>query len=175
LLDQVEVSLSRIGTGFDDLLSANAEYAKEYLGGFDGLAHAGVCVVTCMDSRIDPLRMLGLKAGDAKVLRNPGGRVTREVMPALVVAVHLLQVRRIMVVPHTRCAMVARSDDEIRDRIERASGHYPGNLAFGAIENQHETLAADVRRVRAHPMIPAHVTVGGFVFDVDTGRLSREV
>jgi carbonic anhydrase len=175
LLDQVEVGVSTLGAEFDDLLAANADYAQEYLGGFDGLAHAGVCVVTCMDSRIDPLRMLGLKAGDAKVLRNPGGRVTKEVMPALVVAVHLLQVRRIMVVPHTRCAMVADSDDVIRDRIERASGHYPGNLTFGAIEDQHQTLAGDVRRVRSHPLIPSQVVVGGFLFDVDTGRLRREV
>lgn len=172
----MEVGLSTSLSGeFDDLLKANASYAKEYPGGFDGLARAGVCVVTCMDSRIDPLRMLGLVAGDAKVLRNPGGRVTREVVPALVLAVHLLQVRRIMIVPHTRCAMVARSEDEVRERIERASGHYPGSLVFGAIENQRETLAADVRRVRSHPLIPSHVAVGGFLFDVDTGRLSQEV
>ena len=63
---------------FDDLLAANAEYAANFDGrDFDGVAHAGVAIVTCMDSRIDPLRMLGLHHGDAKIFRNPGGRVTR--------------------------------------------------------------------------------------------------
>jgi carbonic anhydrase len=174
-LSAASSSSSSSSSDFDDLLKANASYAHDYPGGFDGLARAGVCVVTCMDSRIDPLRMLGLVAGDAKVLRNPGGRVTKEVLPGLVLAVHLLQVRRIMIVPHTRCAMVARSEDEVRERVERASGRYPGSLVFGAIENQRETLEADVRRVSSHPLIPSDVAVGGFIFDVDTGRIRRVV
>ena len=77
------------------------------LGGFDGVAHAGVAIVTCMDSRIDPLRMLGLQPGDAKIFRNPGGRVTPQALEALVLGVHLLDVDRILVVPHTRCAMAS--------------------------------------------------------------------
>ena len=86
---------------FDDLLSANRAYAAEEFthGGFDGVAHAGVAVVTCMDSRIDPLRMLGLLPGDAKIFRNPGGRVTPQPLEALVLGVPLLNVNRILVVP----------------------------------------------------------------------------
>ena len=78
---------------FDDLLTANRTFAETFaLRGFDGIAHAGVAVVTCMDSRIDPLRMLGLKPGDAKIVRNPGGRVTPAAMEALVLGVNLLRV-----------------------------------------------------------------------------------
>ena len=96
---------------FDDLLAANAEYASRFDGGnFDGVAHAGVAIVTCMDSRIDPLNMLGLDHGDAKIFRNPGGRVTPQALEALVLGVHLLNVRRILVVPHTRCAMASVSE-----------------------------------------------------------------
>lgn len=157
---------------FDDLLAANAEYAKEYQGGFDGLAHAGVCLVTCMDSRIDPLRMLGLRAGDAKVLRNPGGRVTSAAMSAIVVAVHLLKVHRVMVVPHTRCAMADTTEEQLRERIERASGQSLHGFTFGPVEDQLATLAEDVHRVRTHALIPTTVTVGGFVYDVDTGLLT---
>ena len=70
---------------FDDLLAANRAFADSFtLAGFDGIAHAGVAVVTCIDSRIDPLRMLGLRAGDAKIFRNPGGRVTNAALEALV-------------------------------------------------------------------------------------------
>ena len=70
---------------FDDLLSANRDFADDFqLGGFDGVARAGVAIVTCMDSRIDPLRMVGLAHGDAKIFRNPGGRVTDQALEARV-------------------------------------------------------------------------------------------
>ena len=110
---------------FDDLLTANRAYAAEEFthGGFDGVAHAGVAVVTCMDSRIDPLRMLGLLPGDAKIFRNPGGRVTPQALEALVLGVHLLNVNRILVVPHTRCAMATSTLDEIRERVAASVGH----------------------------------------------------
>ena len=73
---------------FDDLLDANRAYAEDFsLSGFDGIAHAGIAMVTCMDSRIEPLEMIGLKAGDAKILRNPGGRVTDQALVALVLGV----------------------------------------------------------------------------------------
>ena len=109
---------------FDDLLAANRAYAAEEFthGGFDGVAHAGVAVVTCMDSRIDPLRMLGLLPGDAKIFRNPGGRVTPQALEALVLGVHLLNVNRILVVPHTRCAMATSTLDEIRERVAASAG-----------------------------------------------------
>ncbi len=72
-------------SAFDDLLTANEKYADTFdLGGFDGIAHAGVALITCMDSRLDPLAMVGLSPGDAKILRNPGGRVTDQVLVALV-------------------------------------------------------------------------------------------
>ena len=93
---------------FDDLLTANRRYASTFdEGGFDGIAHAGVLVITCMDSRIEPLAMLGLKLGDAKILRTPGGRVTPDALVGCILGVHLLHVERIMVIPHTRCAVAA--------------------------------------------------------------------
>ena len=86
------------GKGFDDLLAANRAYADTFdLAGFDGIARAGVAIVTCMDSRIDPLNLVGLKAGDAKIFRNPGGRVASEALEALVLATHLLNVDRILI------------------------------------------------------------------------------
>src|SRR4051794_41975321 len=106
---------------FDDLLSANADYATDFaLSGFDGVAHAGVAIVTCMDSRIDPLRLVGLKPGDAKIFRNPGGRVTDAALEALVLGVHLLKVERVLVVPHTRCAMASGTEAELRERVARS-------------------------------------------------------
>jgi carbonic anhydrase len=161
---------------FDDLLTANRTFAETFtLSGFDGVAHAGVAVVTCMDSRIDPLGMLGLVPGDAKIFRNPGGRVTAAALEALVLGVHLLNVRRILVVPHTRCAMASATLDELRERVGRSAGQDASWQTFGVVEDQEAALADDVRSVRAHPLIPETVPVGGFLYDVDTGLLDRRV
>ena len=161
---------------FDDLLAANRDFAQDFgLAGFDGVAHAGIAVVTCMDSRIDPLGMLGLSPGDAKIFRNPGGRVTQAGLEALVLGVHLLNVRRILVVPHTRCAMASSTLEELRERVGASAGQDASWQTFGVVEDQEAALEDDVRSVRAHPLIPEWVEVGGFLYDVDTGLLNRLV
>jgi carbonic anhydrase len=161
---------------FEDLLAANRTFAENFaLSGFDGIAHAGVAVVTCMDSRIDPLNMLGLTAGDAKIFRNPGGRVTPEALEALVLGVHLLNVHRILVVPHTRCAMASSTLDELRAKVAASAGLDASWQPFGVVEDQEGTLEDDVRKIRSHPLIPDSVEVGGFMYDVDTGLHARRV
>jgi carbonic anhydrase len=161
---------------FDDLLAANRSFARTFaLSGFDGVAHAGVAVVTCMDSRIDPLGMLGLKPGDAKIFRNPGGRVSQNALEALVLGVHLLNVRRILVVPHTRCAMASSTLDELRARVGESAGLDASWQPFGVVEDQEGALLDDVRIIRAHPLIPDWVDVGGFMYDVDTGLLDHRI
>ena len=161
---------------FDDLMQANKTFAASFdLAGFDGVAHAGVAIVTCMDSRIDPLRMVGLKAGDAKIFRNPGGRVTSAALEALVLVVHLLGVERILIIPHTRCAMASNTEGELRHKVGQSAGQDASWQQFHVIEDQVSSLAEDVRTVRSHPLIPDSVAVGGFLYDVDTGLLSRQV
>lgn len=157
---------------FDDLLAANRAFAENFaLSGFDGVAHAGVAMVTCMDSRIDPLGMIGLTPGDAKILRNPGGRVTDQALVALVLGVHLLKVDRILVVEHTRCAMASASEEELRGQLGEKAGVDASWMSLGVIDDQRATLRADVQKVLAHPLIGDRVTVGGFLYDVDTGLL----
>ena len=163
-------------SAFDDLLSANRRFAETFtLSGFDGVAHAGVAIVTCMDSRIDPLGIIGLKPGDAKIFRNPAGRVTEQALEALVLGVHLLNVNRVLVVPHTRCAMVSMSQDELRKRVGASAGQDASWQTFGVVADQEAALTDDVRKVRSHPLIPDTVDVGGFIYDVDTGLLNQLV
>jgi len=161
---------------FDDLIAANRDFAADFrLGGFDGVARAGVAIVTCMDSRIDPLRMLGLSYGDAKIFRNPGGRVTDAALEALVLGVHLLGVRRILVVPHTRCAMASATEHELQERIGASAGQDASWQAIHVVEDQLTALMDDVHRVKSHPLIPDTVGVGGFLYDVDTGLIEQQV
>jgi carbonic anhydrase len=159
---------------FDDLLAANREFAEQFtLSGFDGVAHAGVAMVTCMDSRIDPLGMIGLSPGDAKILRNPGGRVTDQALVALVLGVNLLKVDRILVVEHTRCAMASGSEDELRGKVGASAGVDASWMSLGVIKDQKATIRGDVAKVTSHPLIGDHVRVGGFLYDVDTGLLEQ--
>jgi carbonic anhydrase len=161
---------------FSDLLAANRNFAANFeLAGFDGVAHAGVAIVTCMDSRIDPLRMLGLKAGDAKIFRNPGGRVNPPALEALVLGAHLLNVNRILVIPHTRCAMTANTEAELHEKIGASAGQDASWQPFNVVEDQVAALKEDVQKVRSHPLIPDSVLVGGFIYDVDTGLLDQKV
>ena len=166
---------SSVAPGFDDLLEANRTYAETEFstGGFDGIAHAGVAIVTCMDSRIDPLRLVGLKPGDAKIFRNPGGRVTAAALEALVLGVHLLNVNRILVVPHTRCAMASNSEAELRERVGASAGQDASWQQFNVVTDQRAALLQDVHAVRSHPLVPDSVSVGGFLYDVDSGLLQQ--
>jgi carbonic anhydrase len=159
---------------FDDLLEANKKFAASFdSSGFDGVAHAGIAIVTCMDSRIVPLEMLGLSLGDAKIFRNPGGRVTPQALEALVLGVHLLRVERILVIPHTRCAMASSTLKELRARVGESAGLDATWQPFNVVEDQQAALADDVAKVRSHPLIPDTVKVGGFLYDVDTGLLEQ--
>ncbi|ERG64325.1 hypothetical protein L332_07640 [Agrococcus pavilionensis RW1] len=161
-------------SSFDDLLEHNRAFAETFaLQGFDGVARAGVAMVTCMDSRIDPLGMIGLVPGDAKILRNPGGRATERTLVALVLGVNLLGVKRIMLVQHTRCAMASKSERELLMDISEAAGVDASWLDLGAIEQQRLSIVEDVHRVRSHPLIGERAEVGGFLYDVDTGLLEQ--
>ncbi|MAO82245.1 carbonic anhydrase [uncultured Nocardioides sp.] len=162
-------------SAFDDLLAANREFATDFAyGGFDGIAGAGIALVTCMDSRIDPLRMIGLEPGDAKIFRNPGGRVTEAALEAIVLGVHLLNVKRVLVVPHTRCAVASNSEETLRERVAASAGVDATWQRFHVIEDQVATLGLDVHRVRSHPLVPESVEVGGFLYDVDSGLLDQK-
>ncbi len=158
---------------FADLLEANRRYSTSSPRNFDGYAHAGVAVVTCMDSRLQPLEMLGLMLGEAKILRTPGGHVTEDALNGCILGVNLLRVDRILVVAHTRCAMAACDDAEMRRRVTEASGRDASTLSVGATTDQRGKLRADVKLLNEHPLLEGKVQVGGFLYDVDTGLLNQ--
>jgi carbonic anhydrase len=161
------------GDPFADVLSANAAYARSFSpAGLDGRAARRLAVLTCIDSRIDPLAMLGLEPGDAKIVRNAGARVTEDVLTTLMVATYLLDVGRLMVIAHTDCRMVAASDDELRSAIRESGGPETSDLSFSTTADQAASVRADVERVRSFRRLET-LQVGGFVYDVATGLLTR--
>lgn len=159
-------------SAFDRELTANAEYAASFVDpNLPGRAAARLAVVTCMDSRIDPLAMLGLAKGDAKILRNAGGRVTDDVLRTLVLAVHLLDVERVLVAQHTDCRMTKVTDEQAHEAIRERSGVDTRSLDFHTIPDQRAALARDVERVKAWPFLPRELAVAGAIYDVRSGRL----
>ena len=103
---------------FNDLFLANAEFVKGFKSqDLTGEARKGLAIVTCMDSRIDPLRIVGMNSGDAKILRNAGARVTEDVLRTLILATTLLNVSRVLVMPHTDYRMASGTEEQIHATI----------------------------------------------------------
>ena len=157
---------------FQDVLDGNAQYAERYAASdLTGWAAKGLAVVTCMDSRIDPLNLLGMRPGDVKILRNAGARVTDDVLRTLVLAAHLLGVKRVLVMPHTECKMASGEEADVHRLIAEQSGIDTRSMEIRTVTDQVSALITDVVRVRANPLLPADLVVGGAILDVKTGRL----
>ena len=156
---------------FADVLDANRAFSADFaLAELPARAARGLAVLTCMDSRIDPLRMLGLAPGDAKILRNAGARVTDDVLRTLVLASYLLGVDRVMVVAHTNCRMSTKGEEDVHDAIREAGGPDTRSISFLTTDDQAGSLCQDVQRVRSWPYLEG-VTVGGFLYDLGSGLL----
>ena len=173
------MSLSRTATRhpfprdrFADVLAANDHYASTFAGThLSGRAAQGLAVITCMDSRIEPLAILGMEAGDVKILRNAGARVTDDVLRTLVLATYLLGVDRVLVMPHTDCRMASGTEEQVHEAILERSGVDTRSIEIRTVTDQESALVTDVVRVRAFPLLPEGLTVAGAVYDVATGRL----
>jgi carbonic anhydrase len=157
---------------FGDVRSGNEAFAAQFHGlGLPGTAAKGLAIITCMDSRIDPLKMVGMSPGDVKILRNAGARVTDDVLRTLVLATYLLGVTRVLVVPHTRCRMVGTPEEDIHGYIGAQFGVDTRSIEFRTVMDQHATLMRDLRSIRTSPLLPPDLAVAGAVYDVDTGHL----
>ncbi len=154
-------------------LAGNADYLSGFrLSGLEPVAAKGLAVLTCMDSRIEPLAMLGLVPGDAKILRNAGARVTDDVLRTLVLARYLLGVERVMVVAHTRCRMAGVAERDVHAAVRDVGGPDTRSISFLVAADQEAALRTDVQRARSWPYLGG-TTIGGFLYDVDTGRVSQ--
>ena len=160
-------------SGFDDLFAANAEFIKGFKSqDLTGEARKGLAIVTCMDSRIDPLRIVGMAPGDAKILRNAGARVTEDVLRTLVLATHLLNVSRVLVMPHTDCKMASGEEHEIHAAILEKSGIDTRGIEIRTVKDQMKALITDIQRIESYPLLAKNVKVMGAVFSVESGTLT---
>jgi carbonic anhydrase len=157
-------------SAIDDILAANGRYAEGYdRGGLPAAPARRVAVVTCMDARLLPDRMLGLEEGDAHVIRNAGGR-TREALRSLVISQRLLGTREVMVIHHADCGMRSLTADAVRSQLGADDGGMD-YLPLG--DDPAAGVREDVELLRRSPLIPGDVVIRGFVYDERDGRLTE--
>jgi carbonic anhydrase len=154
---------------FSDVLAANADYARRFLlGSLARLPSRRLAVLTCIDARIDPLAILGLRPGEAVIVRNAGGRYDDRVGGALVVAQYLLGVERVMVMAHTDCRATAAGPEAVAREIEEAGGPDARALWLTTAPDPATGVRNDVRQLRGSPLHRG-LEVGGFVYRVENG------
>ena len=155
-------------------LLANAErYAETFdHGGLAMPPAKRVAVLACMDARINPYGLLGLSEGDAHVIRNAGGVVTDDAIRSLAISQRLLGTEEVILIHHTDCGMLTFKDDDFRHQIQRDTGIKP-EWAAEAFDDPEEDVRQSLARIMASPFLPNKDRVRGFVYAVETGRLSE--
>jgi carbonic anhydrase len=174
-----------------EVVAANGRYAATF-GDKGRLAlppRRRFAILTCMDARLDPAKYAGLAEGDAHVIRNAGGRASDDAIRSLVISYKLLGTREWFVIHHTNCGMQLFTDDVmgslLEQSLETAELHgdhwHDGGHAAGSIEGRYvkwlafgdvaASVIEDVKRIRAHPLVPRRIPIYGFIYDVGSGRL----
>ncbi len=158
----------------DELLTNNARYTETFSGPLPLPPAKGVAVVACMDARLDVYRILGLKEGEAHVIRNAGGVVTDDEIRSLAISQRLLGTREIILIHHTDCGMLTFTDDQFKRSIQEETGIKP-TWSAEAFPDLDEDVRQSIARIKASPFVPHKDSVRGFVFDVATGKLNEVV
>ena len=173
------------------VLAANNAYSQSF--GEKGLLPLPparrFAILTCMDARLDPARFAGLAEGDAHVIRNAGGRASDDAIRSLVISYKLLGTREWFVVHHTNCGMELFTDEvmggllehsletaELHDLAWRDVGAGPGSvegryIKWFSFSDLESSVVEDIRRIRAHPLVPRRIPIYGYIYDVRSGRL----
>jgi len=159
----------------DEVLQANELYSRTHeLRRLTPRPERHLAVLTCMDTRLSTLT-LGLKNGDAHIIRNAGGIVTEDSLRSLLVSHYLLDTREFMIINHTDCGLMHTTELDLRNRIQNHTGTAAVVPAFFyAFQNIDENVRHQLQKLRTHPWVPKQVSVRGFVYDVASGRL-REI
>jgi carbonic anhydrase len=156
----------------DEVLAANQQYASKFDKGSLAMPPAKkLAILACMDARLSVEQLLGLKTGDAHIIRNAGGIATEDALRSLIISHHLLGTQEVIVINHTDCGMVTFTDDQLLDKLEHQTG-------VSAVSPSHfhsfKDLEQNVRRqvIKNHPYVQ-DIPVRGFVYDVKSGKLTE--
>ena len=133
-----------------------------------------LAIVACMDARLTVEPMLGLKTGEAHIIRNAGGIVTEDALRSLIISHHLLGTQEFIVINHTDCGMLTFKDEDLRTKLTEQTGNSavaPGH--FHAFSDLEENVRRQIHKIQSHPWIPRSIPIRGFIYDVKTGKLEE--
>lgn len=169
---RVEVfRLVQTGSIYEQTMRANEEYASGFdLGQLAMPPAKRLAVVACMDARLTIERMLGLRTGDAHIIRNAGGLITEDTLRSLIISHKLLGTQTFFVIEHTDCGMLTFRDEELRQRLKEETGEDPG-MEFLAFSDLRANLLAQMEKLRRSRFFSGSIEVHGFIFDVKSGKL----
>ncbi|MFB3903264.1 MAG: beta-class carbonic anhydrase [Acidobacteriota bacterium] len=158
----------------DTTLNANVEYARGFsLASLAMPPARHLAVLACMDARLTIEQILGLKTGDAHVIRNAGGLATEDALRSLIISHHLLGTREIMIINHTDCGMLTFHDEELKTRLAKETGkRAPMPEHFHAFTNLEANVREQIQTIKSHPWL-AGIPVRGFIYDVKSGKLQE--
>ena len=170
-------------TRINPLLERNEQFARGYTPAALAPPAAQLIVVTCLDHRVDPAIILGLRLGDAPVIRNAGGRVTQAVIYDIAYLAFLAEqlfggqlaadtLFEVAVLHHTQCGTGFLADPRFRQQAAEATGLPEAALEAAAVADPHATVKADVERLLSSPLLAPKVSVSGHVYDIATGRVT---
>jgi carbonic anhydrase len=175
----------------DEVLAANARYAANFgdKGNLPMPPGRRFAILTCMDARLDPAQYAGLAEGDAHVIRNAGGRASDDAIRSLVISYKLLRTKEWFVIHHTDCGMLTFTNDVMADLLDSSletatvdasgwhdTGKGPGSpeghfINWLTIADNAASVIEDVKRIKAHPLVPGNIPVYGYIYDCKTGKL----
>ncbi len=171
-----------------EILEANRTYAESFgdKAKLTGAPRRRIAILTCMDARMDPARFSGLSEGDAHVIRNAGGRASDDAIRSLVVSCKLMGTTDWFVIHHSGCGMQSYTDDDIRHLLgldddahaEGSKWHHvhksastPADIHWLTFSDLAQSIIEDVERIRNHPLVPASVTIYGYIYHIHHGTL----
>jgi carbonic anhydrase len=159
----------------DGALKANATIAKDYDPSRGKPPEPQIAIVTCADPRLTNIgQMLGLADADVDMIRNFGTVIDDDAVRSLVLSTRLLGSREIMIINHTDCGMLRFADSELEERLRKETGRAPiAPARFYSFTDAEENTREQIQKARSHPWISQEVPIRGFVYDVETGRLSE--
>lgn len=158
---------------FDDCIQANQDHARTFgnRAALDQHPAKHLVVVACMDCRMQVEEILGLRPGDAHILRNAGGIVTDDVLRSLILSHRFLGTREILVINHTGCGLLGLYDDQLRKELALETGRDTAGLEFHGFRDLESNVKRQVQKIKESPFIPPDIDVHGLIYDVKTGRL----
>jgi carbonic anhydrase len=155
-------------------LEANKQYADGYTKGKLPMPPSRhVAVVTCMDARLHPEKFLGLQEGEAHMIRNAGGRVSDDAIRSLVISQQLLGTKEIVVIHHEDCGMLTFTNEHLRAKVQKDLNANAAGVDFLPFTNLEQSVRDDVAKLRSSSLIAKGIPIGGYIYDVHTGRLTE--